>query len=86
MKVSEVLIHLAKYQPDDEIVVAWFDLAYVTEPIDPALLQDKEIVEQAWQEIIPQAEDFIENHLAFTQTGADITALLENNLKQKEQN
>lgn len=90
MKVKDLLHELQyNYQPDDEIVVTWYDLEYVKNSVPESLLQDKEIVEQAWKEILDEADELLTAHLDFTQTGYEIIELFEEKiteLLQKEEN
>ena len=89
MKVKDLLHELAHRQPDEEIVVTWYDLEYVKNSVPESLLQDKEIVEQAWKEILDEADELLTAHLDFTQTGYEIIELFEEKiteLLQKEEN
>jgi len=90
MKVKDLVHHLqVNCQPDEEIVVMWFDKQYVTDNTPDELLQDKEIVEQAWREITDESQETLEAHIEFTQTGYEIVELFEeklNELLQKENN
>jgi malonyl CoA-acyl carrier protein transacylase len=90
MKVKD-LVHLLQYkhQPDDDIVVVWYDREYVTDNTQAELLTDKEIVEQAWQEIIDESQESLEGALEFTQVGYEMVELFEERLTdllQKEEN
>ena len=81
MRVDEVIQHLqANHQPSDQIVVVWFDKEYATNALEPILLENKEIVEQAWQEITERATELVEDYLGFTQAGAEIPELLRERL------
>jgi hypothetical protein len=49
----------------------------------------KEIMEQAWREIVTESQEVVEGHLDFTQTGYEIQELFEQKiteLLQKEEN
>jgi hypothetical protein len=89
MKVKELLHHLQyNYQPDDEIVVTWYDEQYCVDNLSTSAVP-KEIMEQAWQEISDEAQEILDAHIDFTQTGYDILELFEEKiteLLQKEEN
>ena len=79
MKVRDVIKALKQYEPDDHIVLAWFDLEYATNSID--LLPNPIEVERAWREIIEECQDTMNSHLDFTNTGAEISDLLKEKLE-----
>jgi len=83
MKVKDFL-HEVSYnlQPNDEIVVMWFTKEYATNNIPESLLQDKEIVEQAWRDIVDEGQETLDAHIDFTQTGYDLSELLETRIKE----
>lgn len=89
MKVKELLHHLQyNYQPDDEIVVTWYDEQYCVDNLSTSAIA-KEIMEQAWQEISDEAQEILDGHIDFTQTGYEIIELFEQKiteLLQKEEN
>ena len=89
MKVRELLAHLEKnYQPDDEIVVTWYDEQYCIDGLQ-STAPAKEIMEQAWKEIADEAQEILEGHIDFTQTGYEISEMFEEKiteLLQKEEN
>jgi len=89
MKVKELLHHLQyNYQPDDEIVVTWYDEQYCVDNLSTSAVP-KEIMEQAWQEISNEAQEILDGHIDFTQTGYEIIELFEEKiteLLQKEEN
>lgn len=90
MKVKDLVTELLyNHQPNDEIAVVWFDMEYATNAIPDTLLSDKEIVEQAWGEIVDDVQDELDGHIDFTQTGAEIVEMLEEKIKElleKEEN
>ena len=89
MKVRELLAHLEKnYTPNDDIVVMWFDEQYCIDGLQ-STAPAREILEQAWKEIADEAQETLEAHIDFTQTGYDIATLFEEKvteLLQKEEN
>jgi hypothetical protein len=89
MKVKDLLHELNyNHQPDDEIAVVWFDMEYATNGIADTLLTDKELVKQAWREIIDDVQETIDDHIDFTHTGPEIVEMLEEKiteLLQKEE-
>ena len=90
MKVKDLVTELLyNHQPNEEIAVVWFDMAYATNGIHDDLLTDKELVEQAWQEIVDDVQEELDGHIDFTQTGPEIVEMLEKQilaLLQKEEN
>jgi len=81
MRVDELIHHLqANHQPSDQIVVVWYDKAYATNALEPILLANKEIVEQAWQEVTDKAQELLDDYVGFTQAGAEISELLREHL------
>ena len=90
MKVKDLVTELLyNHQPSDEIAVVWFDMDYATNCIHDDLLTDKELVEQAWGEIVDDVQEELDGHIDFTQTGAEIVEMLEKKiteLLQKEEN
>ena len=90
MKVKDLVTELLyNHQPNDEIAVVWFDMDYATNGIHDDLLTDKELVEQAWGEIVDDVQEELDGHIDFTQTGAEIVEMLEKKiteLLQKEEN
>jgi hypothetical protein len=90
MKVKD-LVHYLQYklQPDDDIVVVWYEREYVTDNTPDELLTDKEIVEQAWQDILDESQESLEGALEFTQVGYEMVEQFEERLTellQKEEN
>jgi ribose 5-phosphate isomerase len=89
MKVKTLLHHLTtNYQPDDDIVVTWYDEQYCVENLSTSAVP-KEIMEQAWKEIADEAQETVEGHLDFTQTGYEILEMFEEKiteLLQEEEN
>ena len=89
MKVKDLLHHLTtNYQPDDEIVVTWYDEQYCIDGLQ-STAPAKEIIEQAWKEIANEAQEILEGHIDFTQTGYEISEMFEEKiteLLQKEEN
>jgi hypothetical protein len=90
MKVKDLVTELLyNHQPNAEIAVVWFDMDYATNGIHDDLLTDKELVEQAWGEIVDDVQEELDGHIDFTQTGAEIVEMLEKKiteLLQKEEN
>lgn len=90
MKVKDLVHHLqSNYQTDDNIVVVWYDKEYVTDNTPDELLTDKEIVEQAWQEIVDESQESLEGALDFTQVGYEMVELFEEKIRElleKEEN
>jgi len=89
MKVKDLIAELLKRNSlDDEVVVAYYDSGYCIDEIQmtaPA----REIMEQAWREIANEAQETLEAHLDFTQTGYEISEMFEQKiteLLQKEEN
>jgi precorrin-2 methylase len=88
MKVKDLIAELLKRNSlDDEVVVAYYDNGYCIDEIQLPM-PAKEIMEQAWQEIVAEAQETIEAHLDFTQTGYEIQDLFEKKIQeiQKEEN
>ena len=79
MKVRDVIKALKQYEPDDHIVLAWFDLEYASNTIES--LPNPIQLEQAWREIIEECQDTMNSHLDFTNTGAEISDLLKEKLE-----
>ena len=82
MKVKDLIAELLKRNSlDDEVVVAYYDKGYcidglqITEP-------SKEIMEQAWKEIADEAQETVEGHLDFTQTGYEILEMFEEKITE----
>jgi len=89
MKVKDLIAELLKRNSlEDEVVVAYYDSGYCIDEIQmtaPA----REIMEQAWKEIADEAQEIVEGHLDFTQTGYEISEMFEQKiteLLQKENN
>jgi hypothetical protein len=88
MKVKTLLEHLnTNYQPDDEIVVTWYDEYYCVDNLSTNAVP-KEIIEQAWKEIADEAQEILDGHIEFTQTGYEILEMFEEKVAelQKEEN
>jgi precorrin-2 methylase len=89
MKVKDLIAELLKRNSlDDEVVVAYYDNGYCIDEIQMPM-PAREIMEQAWKEIANEAQETLEAHLDFTQTGYDIQELFEEKiteLLQKEEN
>jgi hypothetical protein len=89
MKVKDLIAELLKRNSlDDEVVVAYYDNGYCIDEIQMPM-PAREIMEQAWKEIAGEAQETLEAHLDFTQTGYDIQELFEEKiteLLQKEEN
>jgi len=79
MKVRDVIKALKQYEPDDHIVLAWFDLEYASNSIET--LPNPIVLEQAWREIVEEAQETLNSHLDFTNTGAEISDLLKEKLE-----
>jgi hypothetical protein len=83
MKVKDLLHELNyNHQPDDEIAVVWFDMEYATNGVADTLLTDKELVKQAWREIVDDVQETIDGHIDFTQTGPEIVEMLEEKITE----
>ena len=89
MKVKDLIAELLKRNSlDDEVVVAYYDNGYCIDEIQMPM-PAKEIMEQAWREIVTESQEVVEGHLDFTQTGYEIQELFEQKiteLLQKEEN
>jgi hypothetical protein len=88
MKVKILLDHLtSNYEPDDDIVVTWYDEMYCVENLSTSAVP-KEISEQAWKEIAGEAQEILDGHIDFTQTGYEILEMFEEKVAelQKEEN
>ena len=89
MKVKDLIAELLKGNNlDDEIVVSWYDEQYCIDGLQ-STAPAREIMEQAWREIANEAQEVVEGHLDFTQTGYEIQELFEEKiteLLQKEEN
>ena len=55
MKAKYLIEQLKKYNPDDEIIVAYWDKAWFSE------LLECDITDEQWQDIIGDGENVIEN-------------------------
>jgi hypothetical protein len=83
MKVKDLVTELLyNHQPNDEIAVVWFDMEYATNGIHDDLLTDKELVEQAWGEIVDDVQEELDGHIDFTQTGPEIVEMLEEKITE----
>jgi hypothetical protein len=63
MKVKELLAHLEHhYEPDDEIIVTWFDQSHTSLFIEYYESMDRDLVSKAWKEIVNEGQESL-NHL-----------------------
>ena len=55
MRVKNLIEQLKEYDPDDEIIVAYWDKDWFTE------LLERDITDDQWQDIVGDGENVIEN-------------------------
>jgi len=82
MKVKDLVHYLqVNHQPDSEIAVMWFDDQYCIDGLQ-ITAPTREIMEQAWQEISGEAQEILDAHIIFTQTGYEIQELFEQKITE----
>jgi hypothetical protein len=55
MRVKHLIEQLKKYNPDDEIIVAYWDKAWFTD------MTEREISDDQWLDIVGDGDDVIDN-------------------------
>ena len=86
MKVKELLAQLEHhYEPDDEIIVTWFDQSHTSLFIEDYESMDRDLVSKAWKEIVNDGQESLDHLLEFREFVYDLVELFQSRINELQE-